>query len=168
MTASRILVGMSEIHVSKGPANFVCLGLGSCIGLAMHDPKNGVSGMIHIVLPESFAGQPVDKVGKFANTGIPALLEQMLAAGAEQRYIRVSFAGGAQVFKFGNGEGRLDVGKRNGAAVEEITRNLRLIVKAADIGGTQGRTVTFDTETGELKVRHATGGERTLCNLNAA
>ena len=88
---------MSEIVVRKGAAKFLCLGLGSCIGVAIYDPKADVSGMIHVMLPAAFPDRPVDQIGKFADTGIPALLMAMEKMGANKRYMRVAIAGGAQV-----------------------------------------------------------------------
>lgn len=166
MTATQTLVGLADIKVHQGPALFTCLGLGSCIGFAAFDPKTEVAGMIHIMLPEMFPGKPLEKPGKFADTGIPALLESMEGMGAERSRLVVAYAGGAQVFKFGaSAENRMDVGTRNGAAVEELVKKLRLRVLAHDIGGNAGRTVSLCTRSGELRVRTVSAGEKLLCNL---
>jgi len=165
----KFLVGMADIHVSKGPAHYTCLGLGSCIGLAFYDPDSDVSGMIHIMLPESFKDREVDKIGKFADTGIPAMLEQMKALGANTRRLRCAYAGGAQVFKFGDATAnKLDVGARNAEAVAKILLSMRIPVKASDVGGGSGRTVVFTTDSGSITVRTVTTGEQPLCNLKAA
>lgn len=168
-TAPQKMVGMSEIQVAEGDALLVCLGLGSCIGLVVHDPLAKVTGMVHIMLPEAFKDKPLDKPGKFADTGIPELLSQVTKAGADKNKLVFAYAGGAQVFKFGNnGDGRLDVGARNCAAVESILKNMGIRPIAMDVGGSNGRTVTVDTKSGDVKVKSVHTGERVLCNLNSA
>lgn len=165
-TATQFLCGIADIHVAKGPALYTCLGLGSCIGIAAIDVANSVSGMVHVMLPEAFPDRPVEKPGKFANTGVPAMIQMMTKLGADPRRIVVAYAGGAQVFKFGNsGPGKLDVGVRNSTAVAEQVKLLGLRVVAIDVGGSNGRTVTFDASTGEVKVRSVQGGEKVLAIL---
>ena len=166
MTASQILVGMAEIHTAKGPAMFTCLGLGSCIGMAAMDPRAGVAGMVHIMLPELFAGRAEEKVGKFADTGVPALIEALEALGGDRKHMSIAIAGGAQVFKFGSGgPSRLDIGARNQTAVEAQIKKLGLHCVGKDVGGNAGRTMTMFSDTGEVKVRTVSQEERLLCKL---
>lgn len=166
---SQTLVGMSEIKICKGSGVLTCLGLGSCIGVIAYDPVSEVAGMVHVMLPESFKDKVVDKPGKFANTGIPQMIRMIEAEGAEKRRLKFSYAGGAQVFKYGAETTRtLDVGTRNGAAVKDELGKISARILGSDIGGTCGRTVTFDLTTGEVKVRTVSGGEKVLCNLKGA
>lgn len=159
-------VGMSEIVVRKGAAKFLCLGLGSCIGVAIYDPKADVSGMIHVMLPAAFPDRPVEQIGKFADTGIPALLMAMEKMGANKRNMKVAIAGGAQVFKFNNtGTNQLDIGRRNGEAVIEQLTKAGLKILAKDIGGSHGRTVTFTVPDGKVEVKTLSQGVSELCNL---
>lgn len=167
MVGAQHLVGMAELYAVKGTAKYTCLGLGSCIGLALWDASVDVSGMIHIMLPEKFPNKPIDKIGKFADTGIPELIQQMEALGASKRRLVAAYAGGAQVFKFGSSTAgsKLEVGARNALATKEILGQLGIRVIGQDVGGTLGRTVTYDTATGEIRVRTVTGGEQSLCKL---
>jgi len=163
---SQVLVGMAEIHVLKGQGVFSCLGLGSCIGLAGYDPVNKVGGMVHVMLPEVFPDRPNDKPGKFADSGVPLLLSMLEKAGAVKSRMKWAMGGGAQVFKFGDATvNRLDIGNRNTIAVLAQVQKLGLKVIAQDTGGNNGRTITFDVETGLVRVRTVTQGERELCRL---
>jgi chemotaxis protein CheD len=133
------------------------------------DEQAGVSGMIHIMLPEAFKDKPVDKVGKFADTGIPAMIAQMEDLGANKSRMIAAYAGGAQVFKFGaEAASRLDVGARNGDAVATILKKLAIRVVAHDIGGSSGRTVIFSVAEGTFRVRTVQGGENVLCTFRRA
>lgn len=157
---------MADIQLAKGPAVFTCLGLGSCIGLVAHDRFSDVTGMVHIMLPEAFKDKPVDKPGKFADTGIVEMLRLMTGMGADAKRMVIAYAGGAQVFKYGaGGSNRLDVGVRNGVAVDVVVKKLGLRLLGSDVGGSNGRTVTVDASTGVVKVRTLVMGERILCNL---
>lgn len=167
--ATQLMVGMGEIQTAKGDAVFTCLGLGSCVGVAMFDSRNRVGGMVHVMLPEAFPDKPVDKPGKFADTGLVELLRQLEKLGATKTGLLVAYAGGAQVFQFGAGQpNRLDVGRRNGEAVALWLGRLGLKVVASDVGGTAGRTVVFSTITGDVTVKKVTSGTETLANLRRA
>ncbi|MGM5482521.1 MAG: response regulator [Nanobdellota archaeon] len=48
-----ITVNMGRLYVVDKPALLTCLGLGSCIGLMIYDESKGVSGLAHIMLPDS-------------------------------------------------------------------------------------------------------------------
>ena len=165
LASSPTLVGMAEIQVLRNTGQLACLGLGSCIGLCMLDPETKVAGMAHIMLPEAYPGKPVEKPGKFADTGVIQLIRMMERAGANRSRLLVAYAGGAQVFSFGNGESRLDIGARNAAAVLVQLQGLGMRAKAFDVGGNLGRTVTFSLETGHIRVRTVSQGERLLCSL---
>ncbi|MBX3112511.1 MAG: chemotaxis protein CheD [Fimbriimonadaceae bacterium] len=165
-TVSAMMVGMGDIHVAKGDAAYNCLGLGSCIGLVLYDPTTQVSGMIHVMLPASFPGRPADKIGKFADTGVPEMVRQMTALGAVPSRMVAAYAGGAQVFKFGTpGDSKLDVGARNVEAVAALVKKNGFKVLATDTGGSNGRTVVVTIQDGLVKVRTVNTGEKTLCNL---
>jgi len=167
MTATQLLVGMAEIHTQKGAGVFTCLGLGSCIGLCALDPTTNVAGMVHIMLPEMFAGRTDEKPGKFANTGVPALIQALESMGAVRSRLVIAMAGGAQVFKFGSGTGgsKLDIGARNQEAVEAQIKALGLRCLGTDVGGNVGRTMTLFADTGEVRVRTVSQAERVLCKL---
>lgn len=166
MMNQQVLVGMAEIHAAKAGSVFTCLGLGSCIGLAAMDSISGIAAMAHIMLPEAFPNKPVEKPGKFASTAVDSLIDQMVALGANRRNLVMAYAGGAQVFKFGNDDsGRLDVGVRNTEAVAQIVSKLSLRVVCKDVGGNAGRTMVFHSNTGEITIRTVAGGERPLCSL---
>jgi chemotaxis protein CheD len=162
-----ISVGMADMRVLRGEGRFTCLGLGSCIGVAALDPVTHVGGMLHVMLPKAFAGRPDEKPGKFADTGIPAFVAMLVSEGANKRRLRIALAGGAQVFKFNEGSGTsLEIGARNAAAVAEELGKLGLRAIAQDVGGTKGRTMTMNMESGEVRLRALGQEERTLCNLS--
>lgn len=166
--ASVIMVGMGEIHLVKSEGDMlVALGLGSCIGVCMYDPHVRVAGMAHVVLPCS-VGAHDNVPGKYADTAVPALLEQMTKAGALSRRIRCALAGGAQLFNFAGGAPKLDVGRRNGDAVLEALSKVGLKPLATDLGGNAGRTVNLSASTGVVHVKVVGRAERDLVTLGGS
>ncbi|MBS1724939.1 MAG: hypothetical protein JSS66_18520 [Armatimonadetes bacterium] len=165
MSSIQISVGMADIKVAKGPAHFTCKGLGSSIGFVALDAATNVSGVAHLMLPKSFPGKPVTRLGQFVDTGVQALIHLMKEAGAEPGTTVVAYAGGAQVSRYGaSGVARLDLGDRNVAEVAELVKTMGLKLAGSDIGGANARTLTVDTQTGEVKVDTATG-VTVVCNL---
>ena len=65
-TATDVLVRMGELAASSSPGDvLVCVGLGSCIGLALVCRDGRACGLAHIVLPDS-GGREGDRPAKFA------------------------------------------------------------------------------------------------------
>ena len=48
-----IKVGMADLNICKAPDVLTTIGLGSCIGIALYDPVTKISGLAHIMLPDS-------------------------------------------------------------------------------------------------------------------
>lgn len=152
-----LTVGLGQIVVSAEVGSTIAaIGLGSCIGLVMHDDAAAVGGMAHIMLPE--ASGDVTPAGKFADSAVPALLGELEALGADRSRLRVKMAGGAQMFAAGSGaSGVLNVGARNGIATRAAVQAAGLRLLSADTGGSSGRTVELVVGPGEVMVRTVGG-----------
>lgn len=159
MTFDETMVRMGEMAVSREPGDtLVSLGLGSCIGLALVDARSGIAGLAHVVLPESVGRD--ERLGRFADHAVPALVEQLERLGAVRPRLKAILVGGASMFALG--DKGLDVGPRNEAAVREQLKALRISVVAAETGGSRGRTIRVDVETGRVTSREAGGVEAEL------
>ena len=156
------MVGMAEVKTTaKMDDTLMALGLGSCVGVCAFDAQAGIAGLAHIVLPDS--GGSAETPGKFADTAVPQLLEQMARLGANVSRIRVALAGGAQLFAFKGGP-RLEIGQRNAEAVSAQLRQRNIPVVATDLGGSSGRTVHL-MPNGRVRVKTIGQGERELTCL---
>jgi chemotaxis protein CheD len=156
-----IAVGLGRMAASADRGQVLsALGLGSCIGLVMIDPRMGVAGLAHVMLPASRGEVPLP--GKYADTAAPALLAAVVALGARRRHVVVKMAGGAEMFAAGSGGRTLAVGERNAEAVHAAVAALRLSVAAADTGGSTGRTLRVDVASGLVTVRSIGAREREL------
>ena len=152
-------VGIGQIAVSDDRAIVIsALGLGSCIGVILADPRACVAGMAHVMLPQS-APSSKGPPGKFADTAVPALLESVLKLGADPGRLIAKIAGGAQMFGAGSGGGNMfNIGERNAEAVRAALLATGIRVRAADVGGNFGRTLQVRVGSGMVTVR-VVGGE---------
>jgi chemotaxis protein CheD len=152
-----IIVGMADSAVAKKPAKLTTLGLGSCVGISLYDKSTGVGGMVHIMLPSIENARAKDNIDKFADTGIPALIDTMVEEGAYKHRTTAKIAGGASMFSF-NSKTQLNIGERNVAATKDALKLLKIPIVAEDTGQNYGRTIVLDTENGELTVKSALKG----------
>ncbi|MEW6572634.1 MAG: chemotaxis protein CheD [Bacillota bacterium] len=149
-----IQVGIADLKVGREPAVLITLGLGSCVGVALYDPVKKVGGLLHIMLPRmSEFSRGTAKPAKFADTGIPLLLEEVLKLGANRRCLEAKIAGGAQMFSGLDKSFLLDIGDRNISAVRDTLKDLRIRIAAEDVGGNNGRTMLLYTATGRVIIK---------------
>jgi len=154
-------VGMADAKVAKDGDSLRTLGLGSCVGITLYDDILKIGGMAHIMLPVSNLDKEVN-LAKFADTGVPYLLEMVLGMGAARARLKAKMAGGAQMFANAHGLEVIRVGPRNIEAVQEMLEKLHIPIIASAVGGNFGRTIELDCQTGKLGIRTAQYGESVI------
>jgi chemotaxis protein CheD len=158
-TATDVVVRMGELAASASAGDvLVCVGLGSCIGLALVCRDGRACGLAHIVLPES-AGREAERPAKYAERGVPALVAALGALGVRPDSLDAVLVGGAQMFSMSTG---MEIGARNEAAVRAALRGFGIPVTATATAGSVGRTVRVHVATGNVTVREAGANEETL------
>jgi len=154
---------MAEYKAAKSPATLITLGLGSCVGVVLYDNFRKVGGLAHVMLPDSNLSSKKDyNPGKFADTAIDALVQEMRKLGVEQRNIVSKIAGGAQMFQIKSENNIMQIGKRNVEAVKNKLSQLSIKLLAEDVEGNYGRTLELFCETGELTIKTIGHGVRIL------
>ncbi|MCS7304905.1 MAG: chemotaxis protein CheD [Thermoguttaceae bacterium] len=142
-------VGMGQIVVARKPAQLSAV-LGSCVGVAIYHPRLGVGGLAHVVLPHS--NGPSDNPAKFADTAVPALVQELQKQGVPSAGLVAKIAGGACMFQI---RGPLQIGEANIQAVREALAQANIRLLAQHVGGTAGRRITLDCTDGSLRVEIA-------------
>ena len=160
--ADLIKVGMADYKVGRGPSVLISYGLGSCIGISLYDPQTQIGGLLHIMRPDSTQARASDNPAKFADTGLPLMLNDVIGMGASRSRLVAKIAGGAQMFAFSNATDIMRVGTRNAEAVKRILREMGIRVIAEDTGGSYGRTVQIDLANGVYKVKTIDRGEKEM------
>lgn len=160
---SIIKVGMADLNVTSNPNSIRTTGLGSCVGLTLYDPHLKLAGMAHVMLPSSdIAREGQLNLAKYADTALPELFERMLKLGAERRRLVAKMAGGAQMFAFAGSGDTMRIGPRNVESCKEMLVDLGIPLLAEDTGGSYGRTIELDCETGVLNIRSVQKGVKEL------
>ncbi len=155
------VVRMGEAAASRTAGDtLACIGLGSCIGLALVDRAKGVAALAHVMLPEATQPDP-PQPHKFADLAVPALIDMVVAQGASRARLEACLVGGAAMFQFG-GSGQ-DIGARNDEAVTRLLGQQRIPVRATATGGSKGRTIRVAVGSDiTITVREAGGTEEHL------
>jgi len=154
-----IVVGMADLKVAKHPDTLTTLGLGSCVGITLFDRAKHIGGMAHCMLPtyKGFEGQ---NIAKFVDSAVIELINQLVRIGASRNALVAKIAGGAHMFGRSQNSDMLKIGERNAAAGLAILRQLSIPVQANDTGGSHGRTIELNIETGALKIKTVGAGEK--------
>ncbi|MCA9254454.1 MAG: hypothetical protein KDA33_02405 [Phycisphaerales bacterium] len=101
-----------------------------------------------MMLPDSSIGKG-DK-GKFADTAVDALIEDVAGAGGQLKRLAAKISGGASMFGTNVDKG---IGERNIQAVKERLKKHTIRLLAEDVGGNKGRRMILDPASGEVTVQ---------------
>jgi chemotaxis protein CheD len=136
------------------------MALGSCLGIVLHDRKAGIGGLAHAMHPRRERVKNRTNRAKFVDSVIPAVVERMVGWGARRERITAKIFGGARMFDaFVGCRGVLQIGDENVRAAQEVLAKLGIPLTAQRVGGTNGRTITFDVASGAVEVRYVDGTE---------
>jgi chemotaxis protein CheD len=158
-------VDIAMMKVAYANDLLYCLGLGSCVGVAVYDPVARVGGLLHVLLPAMHEFSQAGSIRtKFADTGIADLVNAVIKSGAARSRLKAKMAGGAAMFSIKGApqNDALAIGRRNVQSCRDTLKRLGIELIAQDIGGTKGRTVIFNVETGELTIRIIDKGEKVI------
>ncbi len=107
--------------------------------------------MVHVALPDSSINpaKAQSKPGYFADTGIPALIRDMMALGCTggPKQMVAKITGGAQIMDPNN---VFNIGTRNVLAIKKILWKYGVSPRTEDVGGNMSRTVTVNAKNGRV------------------
>jgi putative nucleotidyltransferase with HDIG domain len=129
--------------------------LGTCVGVALYDRIAKVGGMIHILLPEPPSTPPHEHPEKYAETGLPALLKELFAMGADPVNLTATVAGGALVAPLSQLDVNLNIGGRSTEIALEILNRHGIRVVKSETGGFFTCTLELNMETGQFAIKPA-------------
>jgi len=149
MRATKILPG--EYHVVTDDALLVTV-LGSCVSACIRDPRLGVGGMNHFMLPENGNGtkEPLSESARYGAYAMEVLVNQLMKQGARRDCLEAKVFGGGSVMA---GLTHANVGERNAAFVLEYLRAEGIAIAARDLLDVHPRKVYFFPRTGRVLVK---------------
>lgn len=147
------VIGISEMAVTdSAETTLVTYSLGSCVGLALHDPVAGVGGMLHALMPFSKA-DPVKAAqtpAMYADTGVAALLQRLFDMGAKRENLVAWVAGASNQL---DAQELFRIGERNHAVTRKILWKNGILIADEDVGGAVSRTLMLDIGAGRAYIK---------------
>jgi chemotaxis protein CheD len=146
------VIGIGEYRIGTTP--MASIGLGSCIGLIIHDRDQGRGGLAHIMLPSS--NGKIEHPGKYADTAPRVLVGDLRRLGSRECSLIAKLVGGASMFPILSTG--LNIGERNAEGVRAALAAEGIRIASEDVGGNIGRSVIYNPcEQGRITVRRADG-----------
>ena len=147
-----VKVGISDMKIVNEPEVLISYALGSCVGICVIDKVMHVAGMAHVMLPYNKNNDKIN-IFKYADTGIGELIKRMEIMGCNRYRMIAKIAGGAKMFEMKGNSIIGNIGERNVEATKKTLEKMRVKLVAADTGENFGRTIIFDSKTGDLTIK---------------
>lgn len=137
----RVNIVQGEHHVADDPNTVLTTILGSCIAACIWDPKIGVGGMNHFLLPGDGMEGRHNQTGDAMRFGVHAmelLVNGLLRRGAVRSRLQAKLFGGARMIK-----GLTDIGELNARFAEKFLAREGIALVGGSLRGEQGRRIQF-------------------------
>jgi len=154
---------MKEVYLYPGQFAFsqepirIRTVLGSCVGVALFDPKLKCGGLNHYLLPELPLGEQPS--GRYGSCAIPALINGLVKLGADPRDLRAKIFGGAAVL--GAASIGQDIGRRNIEFAIKTLEAAGISIDEQGVGGKRGIKIRMETETFNVERDEGSGDAAT-------
>jgi len=148
---TRLFLGTGELVFATQPCEVRTI-LGSCVGVAIHDPRRGWGGLCHYLLatdPDLDNPGTAGSSTRFGEVAIPALVQKLLRAGSHRRDLIAVVAGGALLLEANE---VFFVGEKNVRLANTLLDDLGIRIVHRDIGGDRGRRMVFRTDDGRYRI----------------
>ena len=150
-----ITVRMADYKVARGDQKLITRDLGSCIGVTVRDPKTGIGGLLHAMLPTTLIRKdiPVEQLPKYVDLGLETMLREMEKMGANRKYMEAKMAGAAHIIQYQSVSPSRDISSRNIQVAVEYLEKHRIKILGMEVGDRYPRTVIFEPGTGMTVVK---------------
>ena len=147
VVAAKILPG--EYYVTEKD-ELITTVLGSCISVCVYDPKLGMGGMNHFMLPvnKGAATELNSESFRYGDVAMEKLINELMRNGAERsRLVFKAFGGGQIIRKMTN------IGDSNIAFLHKFLTLEGFKLRASDLGGPHPRKVNFYPASGKVMMK---------------
>lgn len=147
---AKMIVSISDMKITtQREAVLITYSLGSCLGLAAYDPVCRIGGLIHCLLSSTDRRDKLKNPYMYVNTGVPAMVRQMVAKGASLDRLVFKAAGCGRMMEIMDS---LDIGAQNIAVLEKIFAKNRVKLAAKDVGECIPRTMSLHMADGRVVI----------------
>lgn len=134
--------------------------LGSCVAACIRDPRTGIGGMNHFMLPEGDSQSPASATMRYGAFAMEMLINELLKLGASRDRLEAKVFGGGAVLLAMQ---QMNIGERNAQFVLSYLKAEGIPVLAQDLGDVHARRISYFPRDGRVLVRkmttHARAGE---------
>ena len=156
MTYQRIEhIASGQFKTGKARTEIFQAYLATCLGVALYDVTTKTGGLIHILLPEPPGFSETEFPEKYASTGIPLLIGELVKLGANPLHIQACIAGGALVGPVSRQDVDLDIGGRSADIAVSILESAGIKTIKSETGGFFTCTLELNMATGETSINPA-------------
>jgi chemotaxis protein CheD len=151
--AATLFLKPGELVLSAQPMLITTL-LGSCVAVTMYNQRLGLAAICHALLPHRAKEQNCSHqdIGKYVRCAVGLMLEELNARGVLNGEIEAKLFGGSDMFDAVAGS-RPSVGRQNREMALKTLEEASVRVLTRDLGGTRGRKIIFNTQTGEVYLK---------------
>jgi chemotaxis protein CheD len=133
--------------------------LGSCVSACIWDPKLGLGGMNHFLLPGESSTDPMSESGRYGVFAMEQLINELLKRGARRAALEAKVFGGGHVMKNFT---TITVGSRNAEFVLKFLKTEGIRVASQDLLDVHPRRVAFFPASGRALCKHLKQADSTL------
>ncbi|MCC6949331.1 MAG: chemoreceptor glutamine deamidase CheD [Bradyrhizobiaceae bacterium] len=146
-----------EFYVSASPDELLVTVLGSCVSACIRDPRTGIGGMNHFMLPKGDTGSWGDEQqsARYGNFAMEKLINEMLKKGCSRAGLEIKVFGGGNVI-----ESASAIGSKNVEFVLHFLASEGLSCAAQDLGGQFPRRIQYSPATGKVIRKFLGSGDR--------
>lgn len=148
-----------ECYVTSKPEERLVTVLGSCVSACIRDPRTGIGGMNHFMLPVGEAGAWGDErhSARYGNFAMEKLINELIKAGCPRDNMEIKVFGGGNVIDSSSA-----IGSKNSEFVLQFLKSEGLDCAANDLGGQYPRRIEYSPSTGRVVRRFLGGGDREI------
>ncbi len=128
--------------------------LGSCVSACIRDPRFGIGGMNHFMLPHAteqhdhWDGISLDGATRFGSFAMERMINAILKRGGRRERLEVKVFGGGQIMA-----NMTNIGLSNIEFVHRYLLTEGLHIHAEDVGGPHPRKVVYYPKVGRVQVK---------------
>jgi chemotaxis protein CheD len=139
-----------EYYVTARADEMLVTVLGSCVSACIRDPRAGIGGMNHFMLPQSRSGGwgSLSQSARFGNFAMEKLINELLKAGCTRESLEIKLFGGGNVI-----DSNLAVGTDNAQFALRYLEAEGFKCAAQDLGGRFPRRIHYLPKTGKVTRR---------------
>jgi len=173
----KIFLHPGDFYFSDEPMHIHTI-LGSCIAITLWHPVKKIGGMCHFVLEKRFVSMAASKKagryeasnvkldGRYALDAMELFRRALTARGTKFNQYQAKIFGGSNTLTNVINEDEETVGMRNAEAAFNLVMESGAEIQVAHVGESGHRRIVFDTDSGDVWVKHEAGDGHRLQSMS--